>query len=439
MRAGDARDDPRDARGRRAHGLRGRRPGPPDQDVLPGARPGPACSAAREHRRARVACGRGPADDPHVHRAAVRRFGGRARRRLRAPRRPRPRRGVGSGRPAGRVGRRVGARGPLRAGPDRRLPRGDRRRDRPARGGDRARRDRPRPGDDVPRGRRRRGGAGAARRRHVGAPGRAPGGRAAGGGRARRRASPTAAGRRGSPGSRRACGTCAVTSSTTAASTGASSTPPATGATADPPPRPHRRARVRSSTAGAAPGGAKPGRRGCPATPRAARPPATPTAPAPTARASRPTGRAPTAAPPAARGAARARRAGDRASNPAAGSQLTLGIGREPGRGEPPQQPGQRLARLHVVDGRPVTAPLPGVEPPVPDRDRERVDRQHDRHPAAARRRRHAAGVGAQRRRVGPEPPGRVRPEHPHRPELGLQLRRQREGRTPHQRGVPLP
>ena len=97
----------------------------------------------------------------------------------------------------------------LRAGPDRRLLRRDRRRDRPARGGHRARRDRPRSGVDVPRGRRRRRGAGPARRRHVGAPGRSPGGRAARRGRARRRACPTAAGRRGSPASRRACGTCA--------------------------------------------------------------------------------------------------------------------------------------------------------------------------------------------------------------------------------------
>ena len=103
---------------------------------------------------------------------------------------------------------------------------------------------------------------------------------------------------------------------------------------------------VLTASGGAAPGGATPGRRGYPATPRAARPPATSTARAPTARASRPTGRAPTAAPPATRGAARAGRAGDRASNPAAGSAA-----------HPRYRPGARTRRA-------AAAARPGSRPP---------------------------------------------------------------------------
>ena len=172
-------------------------------------------------------------DDPHLHRAPVRPRRRRARRRLRAPRGPRPGRGVGKGRAAGRVGRRLGARRALRTGPDRRLPRRDRRRDRPARGRDRARRDRPRADLDVPRGRRRRRGADTCPAPSRGCTETA----AARASRSPRpcapRAFPTAAGRRGSPANRRACGTCAGTSSTTVASTDAWSTPPGTGATAD--------------------------------------------------------------------------------------------------------------------------------------------------------------------------------------------------------------
>ncbi len=59
--------------------------------------------------------GRAPAGDPHVHGAPVRPRRGRARRRLRAARGPRPGRRMGARRPARRVGGRLRARRPVRA------------------------------------------------------------------------------------------------------------------------------------------------------------------------------------------------------------------------------------------------------------------------------------------------------------------------------------